>query len=219
MVRCYQCNKYMGIGIFPKWRTMDGDRYCQDCGPEYYDRRRNDAISKIMGEPPARHIFTISRMWTLNTDGARGKFRLLGATAFLDKGICFISLGSHTKNGSGAAIFGGILGAAVADSANRNDMLRTLEEVCKDRPLTAETLGDRLAESLQVIFYPLADIDKLSHDSKAFGVRVGKKYKRFSWDGGGKTRKKYRPLLDAYIEAIRTQSDPIAACRNVGEAV
>jgi len=140
---------------------------------------------------------------------------LLGATAFLDKGICFIHFGSHLKNSGGAGIAFGVLGAVIAGAADRNKMLKELDRISDESPITEETLFERMTDAEGVLFYPLGGISKLSHGRKGFSIHFGKKRKRFAWDGGGQIRKQYGPLLEAYNEAIRTQTDPTMLCRGV----
>ena len=215
MARCHMCNKYMGQGFFSKWVTMDGDCYCLSCAPQYAQQRKQQTVKDIMAEPSPRPAFIIHRMWPASPDGPRARARLLGAMVFLDRGICFVHLGSHLNNSGGAGLAFGALGALIAGAADRNKMLKELNRISDESPITEETLFERMADAEGVLFYPFSDMSKLSQHNNGFTIHFGKKRKRFAWDGGGQTRKQYGPLLEAYNEAIRTQTDPTMLCRAV----
>ncbi len=215
MARCHLCKKKLGLGFFSKWVTMDRNRFCLPCAPQYAEQRKLQALKDILDKPSPQPIFTIHQIWTKNPDKPSGRQMLLGATAFLDKGICFIHLGSHTKNDGVAGLVFGIIGAVIADAADHNKMVKELDRISDQSPLTEETLFDRMLGAERVLFYPFCDIKKLSHDRKGFNIHFGKQRKRFAWYGGGKTYQRYKQLLEAYSQAIRTQSDPVALCDRV----
>jgi len=215
MARCHLCKKYLGLGVFSKWVTMDRRHFCPSCSARYAEQRRLLVLKDILDEPRANPIFTIDRMRTENPDRANRREILVGATAFLDKGICFIQLGSYTKSNAGWGLIFGILVTVLADAADKRKMVKEFDRIRDETPVTDDALFDRMLGAEHVLFYPLRDIKKLTKDRGGINIHFDKYRKRFVWDGGGKTHRYYRQLLESYILAVRTQSDPLELCCDV----
>ena len=213
MAHCYTCNKYLGLRVYSKWPTLDSHRFCEPCAVQYRQQRRQRVLSELCQGGDPEDIFTAGGIRTLDPDKPKGRSLVLGILAFMDKGVCFVQIAEVLKaNLSWAALFG-LIGAAIAESKAKAKRQEAYAEGEREILNPAEDFRGILQRAQQLFFYPLKEITRIKSGSWGFEVRMGKSRTRFAMEGGRKTYKQLRELVDAYQRAIETQTNPVLHCK------
>ena len=213
MARCHSCNTYLGLGIFSKWVSMDGFRFCSLCAEPWEQQRQRELLETICSGQPPVDLFTLPRIRARNPDRPQARERLLGLLAFTDKGICFIQISSEAKADIGWGVAFGVLGALLAQSAAKRRQGDSLNVAEKRIVEPATDFVDLLHRAERVLFYPKEQITKLRVDSAGVMVQCDRKKHGFGLIGGRKAFRPFKELAEAYRDAVESQTDPALACK------
>jgi hypothetical protein len=197
------------LGLFAKTVRLDKTKFCPPCAEAYFQQRRRKGIDQVLSLQP-RCLFVLPKVRTRDPDRPGSRHRLIGLTAFTDKGVCFVNLGTHQAADPGWGHLFGLIGALVSEMSAKKEMATAFAQA-ESVMYGAQDFAALLNRSRQVLFYPLPKVDLVKIGAGWVTVRHEKKKIQFQVHGTRKEFKQVQAHAKAYCDAVKRGIDPASS--------